>query len=54
MLLGVDVAVLQLLAGEQLDKRHHGLLHVHDAALLLVDVRAVHDNPLEALERQGI
>ena len=54
MLLIRDVAVLKLLPREKLDQWHHGLSHVNDAPLLLIDVGSVHNDPLQAVKRQGL
>lgn len=43
------VPLFELLPGEQLGQRHHRVLHVQDAAPLLVDVRGIDNETLKAV-----
>jgi hypothetical protein len=51
-LLLVRIPLLQLFPCEQLNKGHHCLPHIHDVALLLVNVRCVDNYPLQAVQFQ--
>ena len=50
LLLGISL--LKLLSRQPFDKGDHGLLHVHDTPLLLVNVRCVDDDSLEIFHGQ--
>lgn len=47
------VTILELRPREQLQQGEMRLLHIEDAALLLVNVRAVDDNALQFTEFEG-
>ena len=51
-LFGIRVSLLELRPRQPARERHHGVLHVQHAPLLLVDMRRVNDQPLETIERQ--
>lgn len=51
-LLLIAVSVLELLPRQEPCKWHHGVLHVHDAPLLLVNVRGINDQALQLVQRQ--
>lgn len=48
-LLLVAVSVLELLPRKKPCKRHHRVFHVHDASLLLVNVRGIDDQALQLI-----
>lgn len=52
-LLLIPVSILELFAGQKARQWHHGILHVHNTALLLIDVGSIHDNTLQVVEAQG-
>ncbi len=46
----VGISILKFFFANKFGERHHCVLHVHDAALLLVNVRGVDDNTMQAFE----
>lgn len=52
-LLFIGVSVLKFFLGKEFRKWHHRILHVHDAALLLVNVGSVNDDTMQTFQRQS-
>lgn len=51
-LLLVGISILEFLPRKKSCKRHHCVLHVHDASLLLVNVGGVDDQALQLVQLQ--
>lgn len=49
-LLAGGISVLELLPRQEAGKRHHGILHVHDAAQFLINVRGIDHNTSQIAE----
>lgn len=47
------IAVFEFGSSQKSGKWHHGVLHVHYAPLLLIDMRGIHDEPLQSIQTQG-
>lgn len=51
-LLLVGISILEFFPRKKSCKRHHGVLHVHDASLLLVNVGGIDDQALQLVQLQ--
>ena len=51
-LLLIGISILEFLPRKEFCKRHHGVLHVHDASLLLVDVGGINNQALQLVQGQ--
>lgn len=51
-LLLVGISILELLPRKESCKRHHCVLHIHDASLLLVNVGGIDDQALQLVQLQ--
>lgn len=53
LVIRVGKPVLELFPGQPFGKGYHGLPHVQDSSLLLINVRGVNDDPLQVFNRQS-